>query len=776
MAETNLGRIGFVPKENWLIGTDYKKNDVVNYQSSVYSALKPNTGQTPPTNGVNTEYWAYFINGDGFALKETTLVGTRSNRPSSGTDREITIAEIDTSNTVRVNAVDWDLTGNVFSMAQTDLVCDPAPTANLETGSLSVIGIQYQYYISATNPDDIYQCILSGTADLTNTTNFRQVNYITRQDLIVSYYNTNNDSSGYASSADVVYGDTLDYLAYLHEASASDMPDEIMNRYGFVKIDNGSYTHPNHPGVYFGYVGIWQRLNQGAQHKFFNERGSAVKGTNEGLTSGPTSTYDAFVSQTSGVIGGSSGRADGTFYDKAYENQILTIPTLSKYAPPSLLSETVNNIVNGNYKGVDGLVFTEYATQTTTGTVNTIEVTDGTKYQTGRAIQVYDVTASTIKGRLTVIGISGNTLTVDSTLSKSANIYMIGGGVSNILYKGSFSPSFIVGYPAAYPQSILDLLSDGKGIYGLVSNLVDDAGNILIPDGIIDTFKLPNKFLSVLNGVRSTDSDTSPSSPTWTAFSPTNVAIGNKVTLTNEPLGNIVIINTTAYTTPARADVPTTVLDIYPQVIGTNSHSWHKGNILQSFIGKVSITNANANDDVEGKSVENSLIGVSGVIYADGITSNVQKTGEFYRVYSSDVIADGTLVQFLAPDYTGSTGSAYTFPAGTYNNFGLAYSPITSTPSHNTIQLTGHPTIDTNNDGRSDAPAVKALFTIEEDQDGRLYNGIYVNEMVWDIVAVGFGDDNTFSQLTDGIVTDLNGNTCITKKMLIHTGFTKGEK
>jgi hypothetical protein len=67
--------------------------------------------------------------------------------------------------------------------------------------------------------------------------------------------------------------------------------------------------------------------------------------------------------------------------------------------------------------------------------------------------------------------------------------------------------------------------------------------NATIPDGIIDTFELTNKAISVEQGLRSTDNGV-----TWVLFTPTFDPITNSITLTNEPAANIVIIDYTAHT------------------------------------------------------------------------------------------------------------------------------------------------------------------------------------------------------------------------------------
>ncbi|MCK9372572.1 MAG: LamG domain-containing protein [Sulfuricurvum sp.] len=58
----NLGSIGFVWKGDYNLLTPYKLQHVVKYSGNTYIAKVANTGQTPPTNGVDTVYWAYITN------------------------------------------------------------------------------------------------------------------------------------------------------------------------------------------------------------------------------------------------------------------------------------------------------------------------------------------------------------------------------------------------------------------------------------------------------------------------------------------------------------------------------------------------------------------------------------------------------------------------------------------------------------------------------------------------------------------------------------------
>ena len=80
MAEVNLGRIGFVNKGSWINSANYKINDVVKYGGSTYAAKRPNVGVTPPSDGIDTNDWFYFINNSDYVDKtsEQNITGIKN--------------------------------------------------------------------------------------------------------------------------------------------------------------------------------------------------------------------------------------------------------------------------------------------------------------------------------------------------------------------------------------------------------------------------------------------------------------------------------------------------------------------------------------------------------------------------------------------------------------------------------------------------------------------------------------------------------------------------
>lgn len=184
-------------------------------------------------------------------------------------------------------------------------------------------------------------------------------------------------------------------------------------------------------------IAIVHRRNQGMYHNVYNPNGTKL--ASDGLdcfrtTVSFTSISDCFdpakLLAASGYIGSVSGRPDGLFYDQVHERDITDLRNSSKKVKDynRLINREFNKLVAGTTRGKEKEPFTESKLQTTTGTVATVEVNDGTAYESGSVVQIFDLTAGIVKGRFTVKSVSGNTLTVDSSFAKLANIYVIGGG------------------------------------------------------------------------------------------------------------------------------------------------------------------------------------------------------------------------------------------------------------------------------------------------------------------------------------------------------------
>jgi len=147
--------------------------------------------------------------------------------------------------------------------------------------------------------------------------------------------------------------------------------------------------------------------------------------------------------------------------------------------------------------------------------------------------------------------------------------------------QGSQTHTDLIGDPANYPTSLKSVLASGKGVGFMNALLTSDSGTTLIPDGVIDTFKVSKKGITFYNAIRSTDSDTNPSAPTWASFTPTSSTVTNALTLTDEPSGNLVLAQYSSGNQPAiPITTPRPIEVVDRDLIASNHHSVYAYNGL----------------------------------------------------------------------------------------------------------------------------------------------------------------------------------------------------
>ena len=334
-------------------------------------------------------------------------------------------------------------------------------------------------------------------------------------------------------------------------------------------------------------IALVHRRNQGMYHNVYNPNGTKL--ASDGLDCFRTSISFASISDcfnpaklltASGYIGTVSGRPDGLFSDQVHEGDILDLRNSSKKVEDynRLINREFNKLVAGTYRGKEGTKYTEIKTQTSTGTVATVEVNDGTKYGSGAVVYIYDLTDSVIKGRFIVKSISGNVITVDSSFAKLAHSYMISGASSTRIKSNTILVCDVIGNPSSYPTA----WKQNEMSFTTLHTAED--GTSLLPDGVKDSFKLSRKANTTpLLCLRSTDNGV-----TWTSFTPTFSTITNAITLTDEPAGNLVVIYYQTHTSMAVPTVNSEVLE-YGKVLGTNGIS--NANFISTLIGKVPTSN-----------------------------------------------------------------------------------------------------------------------------------------------------------------------------------------
>ena len=334
-------------------------------------------------------------------------------------------------------------------------------------------------------------------------------------------------------------------------------------------------------------IALVHRRNQGMYHNVYNPNGTKV--ASDGLDCFSTAVSFTSISDcfdpaklltASGYIGTVSGRPDGLFYDEVHQSDITDLRNSSKKVEDynRLIGREFNKLVARTTRGFEGEKYTEITTQTTTGTVATVQVKYGTRYKRGDVIYIYDLTASSVKGRFVVISISTNTLTVDTAFAKLANSYMISGASSTRTKSNTLLVCDVIGNPSNYPA----VWKNNEVTFTTLHTAEDDTS--LLPDGTRDTFKLSRDANATpLLCLRSTDNGA-----TWTSFTPTFSTTTNAITLTDEPAGNLVLVYYHTKTTMAVPTVNSEVLEI-GEVLGTNGLA--NGALVSTLIGKVPTAN-----------------------------------------------------------------------------------------------------------------------------------------------------------------------------------------
>ena len=124
------------------------------------------------------------------------------------------------------------------------------------------------------------------------------------------------------------------------------------------------------------------------------------------------------------------------------------------------------------------------------------------------------------------------------------------------------------------------------------------------------------------------------------------------------------------------------------------------------------------------------------------------------------VAEKASLYELVGYDYTGDA-NAHNFTNTANFNYLGAY---LGKPQNNPITL-----------DNSNSSAYKHLMTIGKDADVMAHLQVFSQEMISNVGAYD-GDDNEFTQLTNGTLTDDNGNTIITKVSSIPLNIYLGDE
>jgi len=299
-----------------------------------------------------------------------------------------------------------------------------------------------------------------------------------------------------------------------------------------------------------------------------------------------------------------------------------------------------------------------------------------------------------------------------------------------------------------------------------------------------------------------------------------------------ESTGKVFIVNYTSHNTPLTQSTPKPVKLVQDKVIASNSHSWYKGaGLVNAVTGKVSV--GNGDNGLESRSLENAEIGISDigelktgstytVLLGETVTyqgGGVNGTvGSVYERLNSDWVSH-TLAGFYGDDNTRwkliANASIPQHPTLSLDNADSPASKVFGTLAVDDngeylVQVIGEEMIwdyGADNGGEFSAkdssisnsysPDITYRFTTGDlaglilttqynlisvviDADYSLVKGNVIRDSdgavafkSWD--GNGFGDDNTFEQLTNGNITDLNGNTVQTKVLTQRTGVFKDD-
>ena len=333
-------------------------------------------------------------------------------------------------------------------------------------------------------------------------------------------------------------------------------------------------------------IALVHRRNQGMYHPVYNANGTkkAADGnfwynTTETFTSISDCFNPAKLLVASGYIGSISGRPDGLFYDQVHESDILDLRNSSKKVEDynRLINREFNKLVAGTYRGKEGeYQISKYITNFTVdvkgfiGYSNTaVRLVDNGNNILGG---VYDIGSSSAYSYIGFI--SSNTVWYKiGVISSGTNSIVIlspeyGDVSSNFTVGNTYSviacPQTtrtksntllhcdIIGNPTNYPAAWKEI-----GVFGTPLIVAED-GTRLIPNGVLDTFKLSRKANATpLLCLRSTDSGV-----TWTSFTPTFSTTTNAITLTDEPAANLVMVYYQTHTNMAVPVVNNEVLEI----------------------------------------------------------------------------------------------------------------------------------------------------------------------------------------------------------------------
>jgi hypothetical protein len=549
----------------------------------------------------------------------------------------------------------------------------------------------------------------------------------------------------------------------------------VMTDNGYSKLNNGLYSKD---GDIVTPIGTWTVSNSGNFHEVYNYFGMYADINDDiGVRSSLlNSTADCFNPANIGTAIGHPQGIDKSKYVTADQWIDLRIEA-NAISEQDELNRVGTKAKSGQLDGVGGVVATymntTYNTTTTTqnsGTDTVIYINDGNVFNvqfiptiTNANKYLYEIgdevlTSMVIFGKTgvySVIGI-GRSSTYGSYFRISGN-YSTDFETPEITgfkivwtktlphpSSGTALRTDVIGDPANYPQEWKDRLASGLPLIGMNPLLVgQDGTDYTINCTPIFSHKGTDYHAQVTYGtdgyvVSTADrlNQVDNSRTSQFNFGTTTQAIG--------------MFQYTAKIPTTQVSDPKAVKIVGNYVTGTNSHGIYKGNQLVP-TGKVNV--GNGTNGLESRVVENTTI-----VNADYVNTGIS---QFVPINTGDIVFnnDGNNINGINGTryirigaYSASQDLSTTEFSNTsewaIDNTTVAKSEVVaSTPQHNTITL-----------DNSNSPAVKFIETIAEDDDGMAHYQVFAQEMATNAGAYD-GDDNQFTQLTNGILTDDNANT-----------------
>jgi hypothetical protein len=528
------------------------------------------------------------------------------------------------------------------------------------------------------------------------------------------------------------------------------------------------------------------------------------------IVSDSANSIDSGAVDITGYIGsGVSGHPDSKFYDIIYSDQWIDLRIeANAISEQDELNRVGTKAKSGQLDGIGGVVST-YASYQSDGSAGTYTLyADTYNYVVGEKIDIVFYPSLTVKKGAIITAIPTSFyMDIDTLFERVA-------GDTAYITKTLPHPSSgtalrtdWIGDPANYPQDWKDRLASGLPMIGMNPLLVGQDGTDYTSG--TSACVLSSKIIERLLVLEDTSGN----------YSPWSIGleyVSNTVTSTIDRATNTQIIYYTAKIPTTQVTDPKAVKLVGNYVTATNSHSIYKGNQLVP-TGKVNV--GNGDNGLENRVVENVDVGVADYDSKSVIGSNVFTGCIVYCDDTNNGISTGIIGRYYKRIGSSFT---WVMPLDLLNTSSfedLGTIPLSSTPTHSTISLDNSnspvvkfiETIAEDDDGMAhyqlfaqemvwdyDADTGLEISTIDGTiaqavsvgEIRRVTNGIFKGLVIECLIAInntldtefllvdgglsyigssnlyfkiwdgnGFGDDNQFTQLTNGTLTDDNANT-----------------